>query len=136
MEIGWVLYYTACAVLWIGLAVLTAWSLRPSLAAWLTAHPRAMAWLLGLDRLPEDAPRVLRRFYLHLTGGWTWLLVWAWWLLPWFKTRFYRGAATLQSYQMARTATVVMLIATAVFGFYGIAKAILIWQRELHRRGG
>ncbi len=135
MEIGWVLYTVACAVLWVGLAVLTVWSLRPSLAEWLRAHPRAGIWLLGVDRLPEDAPRVLRRFYLYLTGGWTWLLVWSWWLLPWFKTRFYHGAATLQTYQMARTATVVLMIATAGFGFYGIAKAIMIWRRDLYRRG-
>ncbi len=134
MDIWWGLYYGVCVVLWVGLTALAVWSLWPSLAAWYASHPRALAWLLGLERLPPDAAGVLRKFYLYLDGGWTWLLVWSWWLLPWFKARFYRGAGTVQAYQMARTSTLVLMIATAVFGFYFIGRALIVWRRELYLR--
>jgi hypothetical protein len=132
VDIWWSLYYGACALLWVGLTGLAVWSFQPSLAAWFAVHPRARAWLLGLERLPEDAPRVLRTFYLYLAGGWTWLLVWSWWLLPWFKLQFYRSAATAQAYRVARISMLVLVAATAVFGFFCIGKAIQVWRRDLY----
>jgi hypothetical protein len=132
VDIWWSLYYGACALLWAGLTTLAVWSLRPSLAAWYGSHPRARAWLVGVERLPAQAPRALRAFYLYLAGGWTWLLVWSWWLLPWFKLVFYRSAGTARAYQVARTSLLVMVVATAVFGFFCIGKAVQIWRRDLY----
>jgi hypothetical protein len=132
VDIWWALYYGVCGLLWVGLTSLAVWSLRPSLAAWYAVHPRALAWLVGLERLPPRAPQTLRTFYLYLAGGWTWLLVWSWWLLPWFKVRIYRGAATAHAYQIARTSVLILVVATAVFGFYCIGKAIQIWRRDLY----
>ena len=91
-----------------------------------------MVLLLGIDRLPLNPIRTLRRFYLFLSGGWIWLLVWSWGLMPLLKNVFYRNLPSLKAYQTARLATLILLIAYSAFGFFCIGKALNIWFKEIY----
>ena len=127
-------YYGISVLLWVLLAALGLSSLHPRFADWLREHPRALLLLLGINQLPLQPARTLRRFYLLLSGGWTWLLVWYWWLMPLLKNNFYRNVSTLKAYQTARLATLILLVAYSAFGFYCIGKALNLWLKEIYRR--
>jgi hypothetical protein len=127
-------YYGISVFLWVLLAALGFGSLHPRFAAWLAAHPRTQLWLLGIDRLPAKPVLTLRRFYLFLSGGWTWLLLWSWWLMPLLKNSFYRNVPSLKAYQTARLATLILLVSYSAFGFYCIGKALNIWFKEIYHR--
>jgi hypothetical protein len=127
-------YYGVSIALAALLAVLGLASLHPRFADWLGARPRVMILLLGINQLPLKPVRTLRRFYLFLSGGWLWLLAWSWWLMPWLKNLFYRNVPSLKAYQVARTATLILLVAYSAFGFYAIGKALNIWFKEIYNR--
>lgn len=125
-------YYSAAVLLWVFLAVMAVGTLRPGFTAWLQAHPRVRLNLLGTNQLPKNPERVLRRFYLFLAGGWTWILVWAWWLMPAIRAWFFKRVTTGKGYETAKIATLIVLAAYAVTGFYAIGKAVSIWFREIY----
>jgi len=136
VSLGWVLYYVASVILWLGLTILAVGALFPGFVRWLSAHPQGMVLLLGVNRLPENAERILRRFYLYLDIGWTWLLVWSWWLMPWFKNFFYHNVNSERAFQVARYSTLIVLVAYSVFGFFCIGRAISIWFKQIYNRSG
>jgi hypothetical protein len=128
------LYYGASVFLAVLLVVLGLASLHPRFADWLGDRPKVMILLLGINLLPLKPVRTLRRFYLFLSGGWIWLLVWSWWLMPWLKNLFYHNVPSLKAYQMARISTLILLVAYSAFGFYCIGKALNIWYKEIYNR--
>ncbi|MCK5243237.1 hypothetical protein KAR34_12385 [bacterium] len=132
MEITKILYYLACAFLWSGLMSLVVMAWRPGFPEWLTAHPKVMVLLLGTDQLPRRPVLTLRRFYLFLTCGFTWLLVWSWWLMPVIKDFFFRSTPTPTAWQVARISSIIVVLGYAAVGFYGIGKAITIWFKEIY----
>jgi len=134
VDVIWILYYVACAVLWVFLTGMAVLAFIPAFPDWLRAHRRVTLWLLGIDQLPAEPAPILRRFYVFLAGGWTWLLVWSWWLMPAVKDVFYRSIHSTRSYHIARTATFVVLLAYVVFGFYCIGRAIYIWMKKIYGR--
>jgi hypothetical protein len=125
-------YYAACAVLWALLAALWVASRQEGFPAWLEAHPKAMLALLGVSQLPKNALRTLRRFYFYLSGGWTWILVWSWWLGPWVKVYFFRSVTTSKGYDIARMSTMIVIASYAAAGFYAIGRGITIWFKEIY----
>lgn len=136
MTWGWIVYWVVAVLLWLFLTVMAVWSLFPGLARWLAARPRAQVFLLGINQMPDEPEKTLRRFYLYLDIGWTWLLLWSWWLMPWLKTWFYRGVASEKAYQLARVSTLVVLVAYSAFGFFCIGRAISLWFRRIYARNG
>jgi hypothetical protein len=130
--LGTMLYYTACVVLWLGLTALALLALRPGFSAWLEARPGVRVWLLGTDRMPDRPVRTLRRFYWFLDGGWTWLLVWSWWLMPALKNYFFRSATQPAALQTARLSSIIVVLAYAATGFFAIGRGITIWYREIY----
>jgi hypothetical protein len=132
MDLAAAAYYGVSVALWVfltGLAVL-AW--LPDFPARLERHPRAMLVLLGVNRLQPDARPQLRKFYSYLAGGWTWILVWSWWLMPLCKQKFYPAAHSLKAFQLARTSMMILMISYAAFGFFCIGKAIQIWMKKIY----
>lgn len=130
--LGSILYYTACAVLWLGLTSLALLVLRPGFITWLEARPGLRVWLLGTDRMPDRPARTLRRFYWFLDGGWTWLLVWSWWLMPALRDYFFRSATQPAALQTARLSGIIVMLSYAAAGFFAIGRGITIWYREIY----
>jgi len=132
MEIGKIIYYFACVFLWAGLIILAVMAIRPGFPEWLRAHPQIMVLLLGTNQMPAKPVRTLRRFYLFLTGGWTWLLVWSWWLMPAIRDFFFRSTPNPTAFQIARISSIIVILAYAGVGFFAIGRAITIWFREIY----
>jgi hypothetical protein len=130
------LYLGLSLLLWVVLFGLGSCSLHPEFAGWLQQHPKVMTLLLGINQLPLKPVRTLRRFYLFLASGWTWLLVWSWWIMPALKNSFYHNLNSLKSFQMARISMLIILIAYSAFGFYCVGKALNIWFKEIYNRPG
>lgn len=130
---AWV-YTIASALLWLFLATLGVAAWRPGFVEWLQGHPRLQMVLLGIDRLPSDPVRVLKRFYGFLAAGWTWILLWSWFLMPLLRTWFFRGVNGPRSFQLAQIATLIVVVAYAATGFFSIGKAVSIWYREIYAR--
>lgn len=129
-------YYVASVLLWLFLAFFAVWAWRPSLAEWLTAHPRARLLLLGTDRMPENARSTLFKFYGYLALGWTWLLAWSWWLMPASRNYFFSRVDSERAFQAARISTLVVLTAYTVFGFYCIGRALSLWWKKIYGPAG
>lgn len=132
LPLGTILYYAACVVLWLGLTALALLVLRPGFIAWLEARPGLRVWLLGTDRMPDKPAHTLRRFYWFLDGGWTWLLVWSWWLMPALRDHFFRSATQPAALQTARLSSIIVVLAYAATGFFAIGRGITIWYREIY----
>lgn len=128
------LYYGLSVLLWVILFALGMCSLHQQFATWLQLHPKVMLWILGINRLPTKPVRTLRRFYLFLASGWTWLLVWSWWIMPVLKNYYYYNLNSLKSYQIARISLMIILAAYSAFGFFCIGKSLSIWFKEIYRR--
>ncbi|MEW6516352.1 MAG: hypothetical protein AB1439_05535 [candidate division FCPU426 bacterium] len=141
LPFGTLLYYAACLALWLGLTVMALLVLRRDFIAWLEARPGLRVWLLGTDRMPPA--RTIQRFYWFLDGGWTWILVWSWWLMPALREYFFRSATQPAALQTARLSSIIVVLSYAATGFFAIGRGITIWYREIYspvpdtfRRGG
>ncbi len=126
------LYYAACIILWLGLTALAIMAGRRDFPLFLAARPRLMVLLLGTNRMPSRPLRTLRRFYWFLDGGWTWLLVWSWWLMPWVRDFFYRSTPNPTAFHIARISSIIIVLLYAIVGFFAIGRAITIWFREIY----
>ncbi|MBN1594871.1 hypothetical protein JW933_02990 [candidate division FCPU426 bacterium] len=127
------LYYLACGLVWLGLTILASMAVRQGFPEWLRSHPKTMVCLLGTNRMPAKPVRTLRRFYLFLCGGFTWLLVWSWWIMPPVKNFFFKSIPTPVAFKIARISTLVVVIAYAAAGFFAIGRAVTIWFKEIYR---
>ncbi len=132
MDILTVGYYIACMIIWLGLTGAAAAALRPGFPEWLEAHPRVMLYLLGINRLPLNPSRTLKRFYLFLAGGWTWILVWSWWWMPLLKDYFFRSTPTPIAFRIARISTLIVVGAYAAVGFFAIGRSLTIWFKDIY----
>jgi uncharacterized membrane protein SirB2 len=132
MTITQIAYYVACGLLFSGLMTMVIMSIRPGFPEWLTQHSKLMMVLLGTNQLPKRPVRTLRRFYIFLTAGFTWLLVWSWWLMPLVKDFFFKSTPTPAAWQVARISSIIVVLAYAAAGFYWIGKAITIWFKEIY----
>lgn len=126
------IYYLASCWLWLGLTVLVIFALRPGFPEWLRKHPAAMVKLLGTDRMPDQPGRTLRRFYLFLYSGFTWLLAWSWWVMPAVKKYLYQAVTSEQTYQIARYSTLGVYALYAAVGFFAIARGIMLWFKKIY----
>ncbi|MCD4814139.1 hypothetical protein K8S19_10665 [bacterium] len=132
MELGKILYYSASILLWVFLAVMAWAALRSGFPKWLREHEQAMLVLLGTNQMPANPEKTLRRFYLFLGGGWTWLLIWSWWLMPVVKDFFFREVSNPAALQISRISSGIVLFAYAGVGFFWIGKAVTIWFKEIY----
>ncbi len=127
------LYYGISILIWLYLAVLVVLVWRPAFVDWLQGSAKGMYYLLGVSRLPDHPTSLLKRFFGYLAGGWTWLLVWSWWLMPQLKLYFYKSISNEMSFKVARISTMVVLLAYGGVGFFAIAKAITIWYKKIYQ---
>lgn len=134
MDIGKLLYYSASILLWLFLALMAWASLQPGFVAWLRRNEKWMIVLLGTNQMPQKPEKTLKRFYLFLVGGWTWLLAWSWWLMPVIKTFFFREINNPTALRISRLSSMIVLLAYAGVGFFCIAKAVTIWFKEIYNQ--
>ncbi len=128
------IYYGLCVGLWVVLAGLGIASLIPGFAAWLGQRPKMMILFLGIDRMPEKPVSTLRRMYVYLALGWSWLMSWSWWIMPALKNVIYHDVASLKAMHIARISMLILLVTYSVFGFFCISKALKIWFKEIYNR--
>lgn len=125
-------YFVACSLIWMGLMVLVWFAFRTNFAQWLTNHRKAFFYLLGVQKLPNQPEKTLKRFYGFLAGGWTWILLWSWWFMPELKDYFFQSVETALAYKIARWSTLIVVAGYAAVGFFAIGKAITIWFKEIY----
>ena len=125
------IYYLACVLLWLGLTILALLSLSNRFYDYLTRHPKFTLYLLGINIVPAVAD--LKKFYLFLAGGWTWLLVWSWWLMPWLKEYFFKTVSNPPTLQIARISSLVVIVSYTGVGFFFIGKSLTIWFKKIYR---
>jgi hypothetical protein len=127
-------YYMVTFLLTLLLGSLASAAAWPGFPQWLTQHPRLMLALLGINLLPPDPVKTLRRFYWFLAGGWAWILVWTWWVMPSLREYFFSTAHSGQTMEMARWSTQLIMGAYAAVGFFAIGRSLIIWYREIYNR--
>lgn len=127
------LYFGFSGLLWSFLTIMVVLIWRNDFVNWLAQHEQARFYLLGVEKLPDQAKALLRKFYTYLFAGWTWILLWAWWIMPQLKDYFFRSVNNEVTLKVARISTLIVIISYAAVGFFAIAKAITLWYRKIYR---
>lgn len=131
MVLEWI-YYGLSILLWLFLITMLILIWRDDFWFWLTTNRQAGFYLLGVEKLSENSKPLARKFYSYLAAGWTWILIWAWWLMPMLKAYFFKSISNELTLKVARISTLIVVISYAAVGFFAIAKALTIWYRNIY----
>ncbi len=126
-------YYGISILIWLYLAVMVVLVWRTAFVDWLKGSAKGMYYLLGVGKLPDAPTSLLKRFFGYLWGGWTWILLWSWWLMPLLKKYFFKFISNEMSFKIAQISTLIVVIAYGAAGFFAIAKAIILWYKKIYQ---